>query len=107
MEKEMNSVSKKIKARIIVSGSVQGVGYRFRTARQARKLGIRGFVRNLDNNDVEIFCEADSKEQLDEFIRQISLNEFLIVVEEVKVFFPSDKNYIDYKLKEDLFYIEY
>lgn len=107
MEKEITSELNKIKARIIVSGSVQDVGYRSRTARQARKRGILGFVRNLEDGNVEIFCQADSKEQFEDFLKEISQNDFLIIVEDVKVYFPKDKEYIEYPLKEKTFYIEY
>ncbi len=38
----------------IVSGKVQGVGFRMYTCAQAQKLGVTGYVRNLRNGDVEI-----------------------------------------------------
>lgn len=38
----------------IVSGTVQGVGFRMYTRAQAQKLGVCGYVRNLGNGDVEI-----------------------------------------------------
>ena len=47
---------KKIKA--IVSGKVQGVGFRMYTRTQARQLGVRGYVRNLRNGNVEIVAEG-------------------------------------------------
>jgi acylphosphatase len=37
-----------------VVGRVQGVGFRYFTQRQATRLGMVGFVRNLSNGDVEI-----------------------------------------------------
>ncbi|MBW4620186.1 MAG: acylphosphatase [Cyanosarcina radialis HA8281-LM2] len=36
-----------IRARVLVSGIVQGVGYRFATSDRAAELGIAGWVRNL------------------------------------------------------------
>lgn len=44
---------------IIVSGRVQGVGFRYFTQNIANSLGITGFVRNLYSGDVEIYAEGD------------------------------------------------
>lgn len=46
--------------KIQVSGRVQGVGFRFFTHQQAQKLGLVGYVKNLDNGDVEIVVQGDS-----------------------------------------------
>lgn len=43
----------------IVSGIVQGVGYRYYTLRMAERLGIRGWVRNLPNGEVQVVASAD------------------------------------------------
>lgn len=45
--------------KIRVSGRVQGVGFRFFTYQQAVKLGLAGYVRNLDNGDVELVAKGD------------------------------------------------
>jgi acylphosphatase len=44
---------------ILVRGLVQGVGFRFATQRAARAIGIRGYVRNLPNGDVEIVAQGE------------------------------------------------
>ena len=46
--------------RYVVTGSVQGVGYRYFTFSLATRLGIRGFVRNLADGSVEIEAEGDA-----------------------------------------------
>lgn len=41
-----------------VHGDVQGVGFRFFARREASALGLRGYVRNLANGDVEVVAEG-------------------------------------------------
>jgi acylphosphatase len=47
------------RARILVSGVVQGVGYRYFAERAANSLGLKGFCRNLPNGTVEVVVEGD------------------------------------------------
>ncbi|VVB73830.1 Acylphosphatase [uncultured archaeon] len=96
-----------VRARILASGSVQGVGYRYKVARDARKLGIRGTVRNLDDGRVEIFCEADDRKQLDEFVREIGRSDFLIVVEDVQVMLEGQPGYGSHPNQSQKFDVEF
>jgi acylphosphatase len=45
--------------RYVVSGRVQGVGYRYFVLRQAEALGVAGFARNRPDGSVEVLAEAD------------------------------------------------
>ncbi|MFC1663504.1 acylphosphatase [Patescibacteria group bacterium] len=47
------------RAKIIVSGRVQGVNLRISTANKAKILGLLGFIRNLANGTVEIVVEGE------------------------------------------------
>ena len=58
------------KARIVVNGIVQGVGYRALVKQVGRQLGLKGLVRNLEDAKVEIFCEGQ-EDNIREFLKQI------------------------------------
>jgi len=46
------------RVRAIISGRVQGVGYRAATATEARRLGIFGWVSNRSDGGVELEAEG-------------------------------------------------
>jgi acylphosphatase len=48
--------------RFFVSGSVQGVGFRFFAERTASSLGVRGYVRNLYDGRVEVYAIGSAKQ---------------------------------------------
>jgi acylphosphatase len=48
-----------IRRRVVVHGQVQGVFYRDSCRREARRLGVAGFVRNLGDGTVEAVFEGD------------------------------------------------
>jgi acylphosphatase len=48
-----------VRAHAVISGRVQGVGFRYFTARRARRLGLAGFVRNLPDGRVEVEALGD------------------------------------------------
>jgi acylphosphatase len=52
--------------RFLISGRVQGVGYRYFAERSAHQTGVTGWARNLDDGRVEVHANG-SKEQLEDF----------------------------------------
>jgi acylphosphatase len=60
-----------IARKYVVSGRVQGVGYRFFAERVGNQLGLRGYVKNLWNGDVEAYAIGDEV-QLEEFRRRLA-----------------------------------
>ena len=51
-------MEKKVRAHVIVSGRVQGVFFRMETKRAADRLGVSGWVRNLNDGTVEAVFEG-------------------------------------------------
>ena len=47
-----------IARRAVISGSVQGVGFRFFAERAAREAGVTGWVRNRPDGTVETLAEG-------------------------------------------------
>ena len=45
-------------AHIVISGMVQGVGYRYFVCKNARKMELTGWVKNLMSGEVEIEVEG-------------------------------------------------
>jgi acylphosphatase len=53
--------------RAIVSGYVQGVGFRMWAQRRARALGLVGYARNLQDGSVEVVGDG-SRAQLERYV---------------------------------------
>lgn len=64
--KKGRQVENRILYRIHVTGMVQGVGFRWSAAREAWKLGVAGYVKNMPDGSVYLEAEG-SREKLDEF----------------------------------------
>jgi len=45
--------------RVLIAGRVQGVGFRWAVKREAGRLGVDGWVRNLSDGRVEVWFEGD------------------------------------------------
>lgn len=56
----------------IISGKVQGVGYRFCVGYKLEKLEVKGLIRNLDSGDVEIYLQV-KEEKIKDCERYIKL----------------------------------
>lgn len=50
----------RIARKFVISGRVQGVGFRFFAERWAHQLGIAGYVKNLWDGTVEVYAIGDS-----------------------------------------------
>jgi acylphosphatase len=75
----------KLKAkRIVVLGEVQYVGYRRRVLSTARRLGLKGYVKNRSDGSVEVIAAGDSA-SVKNFIEGIKINDPPIIVDSIDV----------------------
>ncbi len=55
---------------VLVSGQVQGVGYRYFTRKKAFELGLSGYAENLSDGRVEVVAEGE-KANLEHLIHHL------------------------------------
>ena len=82
---------------IIVSGKVQGVFYRDYIKRQARKLGIFGFVKNIPDGTVYIEAEGIDP-ALDRFVVSCKNGSTGSAVSDVTIEEQILTNFSDFKI---------
>jgi len=68
---------------LLVTGRVQGVGFRWFVRVAGRRLGLAGWVRNCDDGSVEIAASGPD-EKLEELRRQVKRGPDAALVEEVR-----------------------
>ncbi|HUD09241.1 MAG TPA: acylphosphatase [Patescibacteria group bacterium] len=71
-------------ARIFISGSVQGIGFRYFVKSNARRLKLTGWVKNTDDGRVEVLAQG-SKENLEKLVKFCEKGPFLAEVKSVIV----------------------
>ena len=60
----------RVRQRVLFSGHVQGVGFRYTTAQLAKSQPITGFVKNLANGQVLLVVEG-SESAVHRFVRTV------------------------------------
>ncbi|HEX4915996.1 MAG TPA: acylphosphatase [Vicinamibacterales bacterium] len=74
----------RVARRFVISGRVQGVGFRYFAQDAARREGLHGYVRNNPDGTVEAVAEGES-ESLERFERAIRRGPSRSRVEQVMV----------------------
>jgi acylphosphatase len=74
----------RVARRFVVSGRVQGVGFRFFALDAARREGLHGYVTNNDDGTVEAVAEGEA-ESVDRFERALRRGPSKSRVEQVRV----------------------
>lgn len=81
---------------IRVTGRVQGVGFRAYTKRTARKLDIKGWVRNEPDGSVKIVAQGDNVEA---FLENVEEGPRLSRVESVSSKEREEKEFDSFRIK--------
>lgn len=88
-----------VRKRVVVSGRVQGVGFRFFVVEQAELLGVIGWVRNLPDGRVEAEIEG-SPEKVDKLLDQLRVGPRLSHVTSLDVQdLDSSGTYKDFRVR--------
>jgi acylphosphatase len=81
--------------RILVSGRVQGVGFRYFAYDMAIKFKVKGYVQNTLDNKVEIICQGQ-KNNLDMFILSVKKGPALSFISEFLLEEIADFSFYDF-----------
>ena len=72
------------KLEIVISGRVQGVGFRYFTLQKAIALNIKGYVRNTYEGKVEVVAIAE-KTAINNFVMELHKGPRMSVVENIEI----------------------
>jgi acylphosphatase len=81
-----------------ISGSVQGVGFRYRAVYAARGLGITGYVRNLYDGRVEMEVQGD-RDSISRMLGEIDAGSFIHIDDLEMEKIPVIEEERDFKVK--------
>jgi len=85
--------------RIVSSGRVQGVGFRFYVESIAEEYGIKGYVRNIAGGRVETVCQGEEK-SLDNFIKKVKKGPSFSLVTDTRIEVINDsKEYSKFEIR--------
>jgi len=88
-----------VRAEIVVHGLVQGVGFRYFVMREAKKLGLNGYVKNLYTGEVITVVEGE-KAIVEEIIKKLKIGPIHASVNSFKVDWQEPKNeFTDFEVR--------
>jgi acylphosphatase len=73
-----------VSAHLLISGMVQGVGFRWFVTRKANEYNMKGYVRNLYTDEVEVEVEGN-KGLIQEFIKDLRIGPRSAQVTDIKI----------------------
>ncbi len=84
--------------KLLVKGQVQGVNFRRSTKIFAEKYGIKGYVKNLSDGDVEIVCQG-TKNNLDMFMKELKVGNPYAQVEDIDIEKIEEKDFEFFEIR--------
>jgi len=88
-----------VRAEIVVNGLVQGVGFRYFVMREAQKLELNGYVKNLYTGEVLTIVEGE-KAVVEEMVKKLRVGPIHASVKSCKVDWQEPKNeYTEFEVK--------
>ncbi len=85
--------------KVLLSGRVQGVGFRYFAESLASKYGINGYVENIYNRKVEVVGQGED-EELRQFFEEVKKGPAFSVITETKVEeLDGSKKYNTFEIK--------
>jgi acylphosphatase len=85
--------------KILISGLVQGIGFRFFILDRAMELGVTGWTRNTQDNKVEALFQGDEKTVL-KLIDLCKTGPGMAKVKKVEEFKSSEPKYQDFIIRK-------
>jgi acylphosphatase len=89
--------SETFQAHILYSGMVQGVGFRYTTQRIAASLGLKGWVRNLRDGQVEILAEG-KKDKIEALMNELGAHFGSYIRDQHSTFQNSQGEFKDFQI---------
>ena len=84
--------------RFLITGMVQGVGYRFFVLRAAARHQVLGTVRNMPDGGVEVIAEGE-REDMDEFKKDLATGPSMAIVTDIdEIDLPVTGLYRDFRV---------
>ena len=87
----------KVCKKIVFTGHVQGVGFRFTTKRIAAVFEVAGYVKNLPDGSVELMAEGDADE-VDAFVDAVK-QQMAAYITDSKLADHSVENFADFRIR--------
>lgn len=83
----------------IISGRVQGVGFRYFAVETARSLDLKGYVRNLANGGLEVVAEGDQA-SLEAFVKRLQRGPAAARITNVQISYgPATEDFVSFEVR--------